>query len=487
MKSTNSLIVIAIKRLLFFSLPIIGILYIIYEIILGYDMSFSWQNVILYGVMIGIATISNYIHKSREEKIEDKDWLRKVEEQNRWKITEKNENELTLRPRFDFPYNLLSKEKVRVKYSEDVVTIDGPRYYIDQLVKDMNGRSNKWMRGFASAGAFLIAFVILSIPVIFESGVYWDLRIQYHNYQMRNVQKIEVQDVDALGNTVDNINNYGDGVETDNYIFYVENHMNLVKADKNLDNKEYLIQRDGGNGIGSLNVVDDWIFYTSGESLNRMRIDGAQNNEIYRMSYLLDTHLMGQWIYFINFQDNSNVYRIDVNGQNLERFLQIEVLDLAVYDGRLFYSYLDEGSGYVKSVDLDGGDRRLEFQTDSGVRSLTKYNDNYYYINSDYRLIRAEIGAPELYQVAIDQNVSSYIVTDEGIFYSLHGEEVGYPGEGLYRMDHFGLDKTLISDARFVEGFSKVGHWVLYHSSDNDMHPNLKRIDLNTGEIDSME
>ena len=136
--------------------------------------------------------------------------------------------------------------------------------------------------------------------------------------------------------------------------------------------------------------------------------------------------------------------------------------------------------GHVESVLVDGEDRRLEFKTDSSVRNLSRWGDYWYYMNEDYRLIRTDGKDPYIYQVPIDDNVSTYIITEVGIFYSLHGEEVGYPGDGLYRMDHFGLDKTPVSDTERVEGLAYLGDWLIYHASDDRMPPDIKMIDLDS-------
>ncbi|WP_409227300.1 DUF5050 domain-containing protein [Gudongella sp. SC589] len=487
MKLPDNLIVLAIKRLMFFTLPIVLFLYVLYEIVLGYEMENLWRILIPYIVIVTIATISSYTDKKREEELVDVEWLEKLRQNPRWRVLEETGKKLVLKPGFDFPYNMLSKETVSLEYSEERATIQGPRYYVDQLAKDLKGRGSKWIRRFASVGAFIVAIIILSIPVVFESGIYWDLRIRYHNYTMRKVEQIEAINGEELGNTVDNTNNYGNGVESRNHFIYVENHMNLVKTDKDFQLKEYLIQKGGGYGVSRLNISGDWVFYSSGEPYSRMKLDGTKNQTIYKLGYVMEPHLIGDWIYFINFQDNQNVYRMDLNGQNLERFIQKGVSDLAVFDNRLFYSYMDGERGRVESVHMDGSDRRLEFETDSSVRNLSRWNDYWYYMDGDYRLIRTEGQDPDIYQVPVDGNVSAYIITEEGIFYSLQGEDVGYPGEGIYRMDHFGLDKTLLSDAIRVEGFTYLGGWLLFHSSDDLQPPTLKRLDLDSNSIESLE
>lgn len=467
-------------------MPIILLLYVFYGIILGYDISLSWDQLILYTTLLVISTTSSYMDKVREEKIENDNWLKIIKEENRWEILKEDSEGMLLKPRFDFPYNLLAKERVTVKYSDDKVIIEGPRYYVDQMAKDIQGRSSKWVRRLSSVGAFIFVIIILSIPIILNSGIYWDAKIKYHNYGMRDVQQIEIQDSKSLGNTVGNSNNYGNAVETEDYILYVENHLNLIKVDKDFSNKEYLTQKGSGSGIDRLSVLEDWIFYSS-ETYNRMKDDGSEDTVLYKMSYLMEPQVVGNWIYFINFQDNHSVYRMDVNGQNLTRFIEKGVSDLAIYHNRLFYSSLDGERGYVESVDLDGTNKRLEFETDSSIRDLSRWNNEWYYINGDYRLIRTDGKDPDVYQVPIDDNVSSYIITEQGIFYSLHGEDVGYPGEGLYKMDHVGLNKTQLSDEKEVGGFAHVSNWILYSAFDDQMFPVLKRIDLNTGQIEIVE
>jgi len=480
MKLPDNLIGLALKRLLFFTMPIVLFLYGLYVIILGYEMDNLWRILVPYLVIVTMATISSYREKTREKDLEDKDWLEKLKENSRWGVVESAENKLVLKPRFDFPYNVLSKETVIIKYSDDKVKLEGPRYYVDQLAKDLKGKTSKWMRRIASFGAFVLVVIMLSIPVIFESGIYWDMKIRYHNHTMRNIEPVIEGGAGEVGNTVDNTNNYGYGVETEDYFIYVEDHMNLVRTDKDFQLKDYLIQKGGGHGVSRLNVAGDWVFYSSGESYNRMRIDGTGEGAIYKQGYVMEPHIIGDWIYFINFHDNHNIYRMDLNGQNLERFIRENVSDLAVYDNRLFYSYMESDRGYVESVNMEGGDRRFEFQTDSSVRNLSRWENYWYYMDGDYRLIRTEGTDPDIYQVPIDADVSTYIITEVGIFYSLQGEEVGYPGDGLYRMDHFGLDKTLEADTERVEGLACLGDWLIYHSSDNRMIPAIKMIDLDS-------
>lgn len=485
MNKKQNLISLAIKRLTFFSLPMVLLIYILNKLILRIEASFPWTSVIIYASVIGFTTMGNYRHKSMEEEINDFDYLKNLIKEGRWEILEEGENKLSLKPRFDFPYGLLSKETVEIQYWEHKASFEGARYYIENLKKDISGKGSMWTKRIASIAILILTFALISIPIFSEIGIFWDLRQMYHNHQMKNADKIKIEGEEFIGNTVANINNYGFGAENEDYIFYVEGDLNLVRAKKEFQDKTYLIQKSSGSGIGGLNIVDDWIFYSSGQSLNRMRIDGREDQIIYEMGYLSDIHIKDNWIYFINPLDKVNIYRMDVNGQNLERLLKVEASDIAIYDDRLFYSYEVNGQGYVKSISLDGGESKVELETK--VYDLIRWQGYYYYIGEDYKLFRNEVGTNNSTELLVDDKVSSYIVTDAGIFYSLHSEDVGYPGEGLYRMELDGSGNTLVLDTKDVNGFTQVGDWLLFHSSDNNLSSNPKRLNLLSGDIETIE
>lgn len=480
MKEKQSLIVLFAKRLLFFSLPILLLVFIVYDLIFDLDifMEFFWPRFSIYIIVIGVISIRNYKYKSVEESVESNEYLLDKISTRRWKVTENGEGAFVLHPKFDFPYNLLSRDKIYVRYSDGIVSIEGPTYYVINLVKDIKGKRSKII----SIVFLVMILIMISVPVLFEKGVIADLRINYHNYRTRNIDIIEIQDENAYGNTENNTNNYGYGAEYNDYIFYIEDNLNLVRNTKDFQDKVYLIEKSGGTGISRLNIVDDWIFYSSGKTLNRMRTDGTNNETIYKMGYLQDIHIHGNYIYFIYYSDKSSVYKMDVNGHNLERFLELPVSDIAIYDNRLFYSYKNDEGGFLQSVDLEGKDRRIEIEIP--VNKFIRWDDYYYFIGqSDYKLYRYEIDGGENPQLLVDGKVSSYIVTEYGIYYSLHSYDVGYPGESLYKIWFDGTGNTLLADTRYVENISRIGNWIFFMSSDDNMYPIQKRLELMSDEI----
>ena len=487
MRRKNSMIILIGKRLLFFSVPLSAALYFVYEVIFGLDFSFSWMFASMYAAIIGLSTALNYRHMVIDENVESFEKLEAQISKGRWNVVEKEENRLVLRPKFDFPYNKLSKDVVEAKYSNGSVKMSGPHYYLDKLVKDIRGKGSIWTRRATSVITALLILILVSIPILGEMGMFWKIKMIRHNSFVKKVEEIEFKNTSKPGNSVVNTNNYGYGAEDGENIYYVEDHLNLIKADKDLKNRTYLIQKPSGSGINRLNIVDDWIYYMSGQSINRIKTDGTVNETIYKQGYLLDINIEGGWIYFINFSDRFYIYRMDLNGRGLERFLDVESSDISIYNGRLYFSHeqKDEDKGSIESIGLDGSDRRIELE--DYARDIVIDGSYMYFISDDYGLYRANMDDSSAPELLVGQKISSFTITDMGIFYSIHGEEVGYPGDGLYLIQKDGTGNQMYYETFSVEGLTKVGKWLLFHSFEDNQYLTLKRIDLDSGEIELID
>ena len=481
-KITNNL-VLAIKGIVYIYVPVIFLLFIIYEIILKRPMIFYSNRMLIFVFIVGIWSIRTYTQKTIEQDVKDFESLKNSIDEGRWEIVQQDDNSLIVKPRFDFPFSLLIHDKVQIDYSDKKAIISGPWYYAHNLVRDIDGRPSFWTRKAAKIIAFVIVIILVSIPVFEELGVPWKIKENRHKAFVEDIQLIQIDSVDRLGNSEQNTNNYGMGAENEDYIFYVEKGLNLVRVNKDYTNKIYLIQKSGGWNISRLNLAGDWLFYTSGETLNRIRIDGTDDQTIYKSGSALDVHLKDNCLYFINLSDNGKVYKIDINGRNLEKFLNVDARDIALYDNKMLVSYRDSHNlNVVKSFSLDGLEESLELEL--LANNLVKWDGYYYFIGEDYRLYRNKANGITAPQLLVDKEVSSYVITDAGIFYSLHAEDVGYPGEDIFKIDLDGTGNTLILEAQRVEGFTKVGDYVIFHSSNIDHESETKRLNIFTNEID---
>lgn len=473
---------LAVKGILCFYLPVIVLIYIIYEVIFKIDMLLYWDTILMVGILVGLLTVRIYSRKRIEQDAEDFNSLNDSINEDRWEIIEQNENTLILKPRFDFPFRLLIDNTVKVDYAVQTANIEGPWNYAYKLKKDIGGKSNIWLNRTISIIGFVVIIFLVSVPILEDIGLFWEIKAIRHNNYVKNIETIKFNPEEVIGNTIGNTNNYGGTVENDNYIFYVEDYLNLVRVNKDFQDKEYIIQKGNGSDINRLNIVGNWIYYVSGETINRISVDGSDNETIYKSSYVMDIHIKGNWIYFINFYDNFNIYRMDLNGRNLERFLRVNAADLAVYDDRMIFSHENDSKGCVESIKLDGSDRRLEFE---GIcTDLIKLDDYYYYIGDKYNLYRRSINESTSPQILVDDKVSSYIIADENIYYSLHSEDVGYPGKGFYRIGSDGSDDTLLLNSENVERFGNAGNWILFHTSENNLEAGISRLNILTNEIE---
>lgn len=223
----------------------------------------------------------------------------------------------------------------------------------------------------------------------------------------------------------------------------------------------------------------------SGQSINRIKADGSVNDIIYKQGYLLDINIEGGWIYFINPSDKFYIYRMDLNGRGLERFLDVEASDISINEGRLYFSHEQDDKGLIESIKLDESDRRIELE--DYARDIVIDGSYMYFIGDDYGIYRANMNDSKATELLVGQKISSFTITDMGIFYSLHGKEVGYPGDDLYLIQKDGTGNQMYYETFSVEGLTKAGKWLLFHSSEDNQYPTLKTIDLDTGEIELID
>ena len=79
-----------------------------------------------------------------------------------------------------------------------------------------------------SVGVLMLVFALV-IPALSETGLLWKIKKIRHSSFVKNIEIIEIKPEEILGNTIENTNNYGFGVKNEDYIFYVKNHLSLLK------------------------------------------------------------------------------------------------------------------------------------------------------------------------------------------------------------------------------------------------------------------
>jgi len=464
------------KLLVTFAIPI-ALLLLVYKNV--FDIPVNWWFAIYFLPIFSAASSHHYVPSVIETGIKASEdftaGFKNKLESSLWEIVSENEETIVLRPKFDMLYNSIWREHVSVDMSGGRVRLFGAKAYIKRLKALVDGKRTLWERIGVRIAAYIVLIIMLLVPVLLEYGLVNDLKIRIDEYKTRNVAILDLEETGLTGNTDGNINSYGRAVESEDYFFYIKESLKLCRSDKDFNNETALIDKRGGTGMSYLNTSGEWIFFTSGKTMNRIESDGSGQETIYSMGYLLDVHLLDNWIYFISHSDRYRLYKMDINGKNLHAISDKGIRDFSICDGRIYFSHEKDGQGILESMDIDGGDVR--FVADILPFDMVKKGDTLYYTDSrDYNLYKYRLGEAGSPEKLVDRVLSKFIVAGDSIYYSLKSEDVGYPGKGLYRI---GLDGGLsekITDGESVESMSSIGDWLLFHSGEGHGWPTLKRM-----------
>jgi len=473
---------------LFSSVTIISIgMFILYEYIFNINLDWNFKH-IFFIIILSFISTHHYLQTEVELNIEVNRFFESFKEKlnhSPWTIISETDKSMILQPKFDRPYSWLYKEKVSISIEENIVKLKGAKLYVDKIESIISKENTKWDKNWFKYLGNCVIVLIIFLPVLLHFGVITNLQSSYHEFKVSDIEKITFNENLKLGNMVNNINNYGGVAENEEYIFYVKNHLQLCRSDQNFGNEIYLINKPSGSGMSYLNVMDDWIFYSSGKTFNRMKIDGSKNETIYSLGYLMDIHVMDNWIYFISFRDNSKIYKMDVNGQNLQKLSDFAVKDISIYENRIYYSYEKNEKSYLESMDLKGEDKKVVANFLS--YNLIKDKDILYFIdNKDFNIYKFNSIQDKEPKKLFEGKISKFTLVDNWIYFSEHSEDVGYPGKGLYKIDVNGNNKQKINNDNNIEYLNNIGDWILFSSSKGNEYPKLQRMNIKDNKVIEM-
>ncbi|GEK91832.1 DUF5050 domain-containing protein [Alkalibacterium kapii] len=485
MKNIKNWLNIAIRGTAFIYFPLTVIFFWGYREIFSMNPGIHWVFILLYLAVFLRWLIDKYRQQTAEIEVNSFDGLDRLIEQYKFEVLDIKQTEMIVRPTFDFPFNLILEDKIFLQHSNGALTIKGPKYYIRILEKNIKGKESLWTRKSVSSFKFITIIAFAILPIILESNLVWSMDVLRHN-KFRNVdEKIEAISQETRGNTLENTMNGGLAAETDEAVYYIEDDMKLVKTDKQFQNKDYLIKRDGGHGFRDLNAVGDWLYFIKGERIERMKKNTGNHTAIYSLGYALNMQIYGDHIYFMSAEDDYNIYRMDLNGNDLKELIDVNALSLSLYDGRLLVSHEKQGQPIVKSYDLNGDDP--EVILDVPAYDLTVWDGYYYYLNEAGKLYRSKIKGKDKAELLVNTVVSSYIPTEKGVVFSLSPSNDVDTGEGLYMLNLENGTENLLSMSKHIESMAKVGESILFTSGKSYDENYLKRFDLESGQVETLD
>lgn len=125
----------------------------------------------------------------------------------------------------------------------------------------------------------------------------------------------------------------------------------------------YRIKTDGScrekfiDNVGPVLETDGkWVYYTNTlDSLFRVRKDGSEKSLIMANTMSSDYNISGDWIYYINYSDKATLYRVQVDGKNLQKLNDDYCQSPQITGDWVYYS---SGMQFYR-IRLDGGERQI--------------------------------------------------------------------------------------------------------------------------------
>lgn len=452
----------------------------LFYLLLGHFMIIEWTTIASYLVLVGTVMYKRYKPISQEERLEDSTMLTHLLQSHRWETLQDNHSYTIIRPSFDAPLNLVVDDRVTVEKNGAYVKVSGPQFYVTEIFKTLH-ESDKDQR-FTWFKPFRYAFiaVVLAMPLVRDSGLIWEWTAFWHNLDRADA-KVENFEGTIYGNSVNNLNTRGFGIDAEDFLIYRRNNWTLVKTDNDLNFLETLNFTQSSFDVSNLNIAGDWLYFTNGENLQRMKLDGSKEETLFDYGYVSNVHLTENGLYFLNSADRWTVNRMDLNGANLERVVNLEnAYDLSVYDDALYVSHRDGIDRYT----LDG--EHLKQLTDSTARNLTRVGDYYYFTGEDRGLYRLSEANPGQEEILIDVEIDHYIMTDSNIFYMTSTYAPGHHYSGVYKADLEGNDNERLHVTDYVRHLTHVGDSIIFDTSQTYGVIDIRRYDLTEGTVEML-
>lgn len=485
---------IGLRATIGYLIPISFILYVILEVTFNIELyNLFEKSFILFLIALSsylVPLIKRYQYHKAGIYLPTFEGVKKTLNENRWEVLVLHNNEMIVRPRFDFPNRIVLNSKISAEYRQDRLEFAGPYYYVDQLITDLGGdtsdRDKKKEKGWYKSTFGAVAFAII-FPSILNGGMLWEIKRLYHNNFVEAETIVEMPEDQIIGNSVENINNGSFAVANDRYIFYVEEGYQIKKAKQELRDSQTLVTAEKNREIEELNLVGDWLYYTEQDfiedkaALKRMNLENEKSETLYMMGGATQLHIYDNWIYFINAEDESSLYKMDLNGNDVQSVHAEFTTDLAVYNNQLIISSFEEERD-LKTIIRDTPGNYHSTIMNEEMRDLVKWADYYYYIGENEGLYRIKTTLESEPEVLVEHNISNFTITKQGIFYSLYRRSSMYLEEdnGVYQMDLEGKERKLVYKVNDTVEIAKVNGDLLFRATGEYGYEDIKWYELGT-------
>ncbi len=329
----------------------------------------------------------------------------------------------------------------------------------------------------------IVLLLLSSTGLVDGLNIFARIGDKIYETKLENVEKIDLSSHGKLGNTIGNINNGGFAVEGEDYFYYLKDALRLCRSEKDFSNEITMIENASGDGMWHLNIVDDYLVYLK-DDLIRYKLADKKKSKVPIQKYMIDLHIKDEWVYFIRLRKSDHaIYRMTLNGENLQMLSDVDTLDIAIFEDKIYYSYKSDGMDYLDTMNLDGTDKTTLAHIKT--RDMIIEDEGIYYLSDDFKLSR--LNEDGTVDVISNEKISHYCKTDQFFYFTKFGDGEINENMGLYKMNLKGQNILELSDGRLEEGISILGDWILYRSSEDNKYPTLKRVSILTNEIILMD
>ena len=205
----------------------------------------------------------------------------------------------------------------------------------------------------------------------------------------------------------------------------------------------------------------DWVYYVNyedGQSLYRMRGDGAEKQKLSEETDCGYINVKDEWVYFTN--KAGNVLRVSIDGVSQEMLWEQTCGSVNVVDDWVYFADHSYNSQLYR-MSTDGEERQALYDIRSLIVGGVIVYENWIYYLDGYDLYRHKLDGQDLNKVTDDQVFSAAIITGDWIYY-VNMNDNGYP----YKIHPDGTGRECVYQAGSLY-LNVADDWV-YYSNLND-------------------
>lgn len=270
----------------------------------------------------------------------------------------------------------------------------------------------------------------------------------------------------TMGNSNGNINNGGIAAKQGDWIYFTSGES--IYKEKIDGSERVLIINAHAN---SINVVNDWIYYSAqtyrNDFLYKVKTDGTLEMSLFETNsgdWISGIHIVGDWIYFsvrsIENKSLNKLYKMKTDGSET-KIIEIDNAEFLNFEGDWIY-YANRGDEWdIYKMRIDGSER-TKLSTESVIEMNISDGWIYYISIGDSKIYKMKFDGTNILKLS-DERASDLNVSEDWIYYH------NLKDYKLYKMKLDGTGKIKLHDDT-ASAPNIVGDEIYYIHIDKDFY-----------------